>query len=318
MKYSFYLTLFAAATLLLPSCNKDENIEIDNPEDGAVMRPASDGSSRLASKVFEYTPAPGQFINETASGAGNLSDMTQACQWAQTRLDNNLYVSLGAFGGYIVVGFDHSIPATGGYDFGVAGNSFFNEGPRTGSNEPGIVYVMQDTNRNGLPDDQWYELRGSEWGSSDNILDYSVTYYRPEAPASAVRWTDNLGNSGTVDYHSAFHAQDFYYPLWISADKYTLTGTLLPSNVSQNPDNGNWSTAPFSWGYADNYGSDNTGIDAYVQCNRFRISDAVDAEGKAVKLDFIDFVKVQTGVNAKAGWVGEISTEVCGFIDLSL
>ena len=32
-------------------------------------------------------------------------------------------------------------------------------------------------------------------------------------------------------------------------------------------------------------------------------------------LKYIDFIRVQTGVNAKAGWLGENSTEVFGFTD---
>ena len=49
--------------------------------------------------------------------------------------------------------------------------------------------------------------------------------------------------------------------------------------------------------------------------NYFRISDAVNPDGSAANLSHIDFIKVQTGVNAKAGWLGENSTEVFGFTD---
>lgn len=31
---------------------------------------------------------------------------------------------LGSFGGYVIVGFDHSIPNKGGYDFAIQGNAF--------------------------------------------------------------------------------------------------------------------------------------------------------------------------------------------------
>ena len=40
--------------------------------------------------------------------------------------------------------------------------------------------------------------------------------------------------------------------------------------------------------------------------------DAVTADGSPANLQQIDFIKVQTGVNAKAPLIGEISTEVCG------
>ena len=38
--------------------------------------------------------------------------------------------------------------------------------------------------------------------------------------------------------------------------------------------------------------------------------------GNYVKLPGIDFVKVYTGTNQEAGWLGEISTEVGGAYDL--
>ena len=53
----------------------------------------------------------------------------------------------------------------------------------------------------------------------------------------------------------------------------------------------------FAWGYADNYSS----IDRLGTKNRFRIADAVDERGEAVHLPQIDYIRIQTGVNAKAG-----------------
>ena len=47
----------------------------------------------------------------------------------------------------------------------------------------------------------------------------------------------------------------------------------------------------------------------------FKISNAVDKNGQPADLKYIDFIRVQTGVNAKAGWLGENSTEVFGFTD---
>ena len=55
-----------------------------------------------------------------------------------------------------------------------------------------------------------------------------------------------------------------------------------------------------------------------VNANHFKISNAIDFECEPVELDYIDFVKVQVGVNAKSGWLGELSTEVCGFYDYNM
>ena len=52
--------------------------------------------------------------------------------------------------------------------------------------------------------------------------------------------------------------------------------------------------------------------------NYFKISDAVTYDGKPANLKYIDFIKVQVGVNAQSGWLGEISTEVLGFTDYNL
>ena len=49
--------------------------------------------------------------------------------------------------------------------------------------------------------------------------------------------------------------------------------------------------------------------------NLFKISNAIDYAGNPLNLAYIDFVKIQCGVNAKSGWVGETSTEVSGIYD---
>ena len=50
------------------------------------------------------------------------------------------------------------------------------------SAEPGIVLVSKDTNGNGLEDDEWYELAGSEYNSPATTKNYTITYYRPSSP----------------------------------------------------------------------------------------------------------------------------------------
>lgn len=55
---------------------------------------------------------------------------------------------------------------------------------------------------------------------------------------------------------------------------------------------------------------ENSGGDA------FDISWAIDENNNYVDLDEIDFVKVQSAVLADGGWIGEISTEIAGAIDI--
>lgn len=241
-----------------------------------------------AAMVYEYVPAPGQFINE------DVATMTpdEAGRWAARRLAQGEVVSLGGFGGYIIVGFDHSIN-----NFLIKGNAFTN---KTGaSNEPGIVYVMQDVNGNGLPDDEWYELRGNETYKETCLHNYYVTYSRPLQPKSPVNWIDCFGDRGTINYMASFHSQDYYYPSWIVDDEYTLRGTLV--SVESRFEAGQWIISPLESGYADNTGSNN---------DIFYIADAIYSDLTPIDLQYIDFIKVQTGVNGNCGALGELSTEI--------
>lgn len=267
----------------------------------AHRRAATASSSVLCTKVHDFTPAPGQFISQISTSTDPAAAVA-AAESILTVPEN--YVSLGSFGGYVVVGFDHSIDNGGGYDFAVRGNAFDN------SSEPGIVWVMQDENGNGLPDDTWYELKGSEYGKPETIQDYAVTYYRPRNAQSPVAWSDNRGDSGMITLNPR-------YPDWIAADSYTLRGTRLAARNSDESGSGTgWQNRNFEWGYADNYSlTDRITDDLY---NYFRISDAVDFEGGAVDLGYIDFVKIQCGINSASGWLGEISTEVLTVKDYNL
>jgi hypothetical protein len=187
---------------------------------------------------------------------------------------------------------------------------------------------MQDENGNGLPDDNWYELAGSETGKAETLQNYSVTYYRPTGPGMPVQWTDNQGNSGEIDYLKTYHSQDYYYPLWIGPDSYTLTGTCLKArNYDASGKGSYWVNPHYDWGYVDNWspvdrlvegGSSGDNANADANANHFKICNAIDFEGKPVELKFVDFVKVQVGVNAKSGWLGELSTEVFGFYDYNM
>lgn len=274
------------------------------PPEGTYRRSTS--GAVASNRVYEFLPAPGQFVNEERIG----TTMAEACAWAEERMARNGYVSLGGFGGYIVVGFDHSILNDGGYNLAVTGNSF------EGSSEPGIVWVMQDENGDGLPNDTWYELKGSEYGKPETDSDYAVTYYRPDAPGQNVPWRDNRGGSGVIEYLAEFHTQDYYYPAWVEADSYTLRGVCLKSRSYDASGNGTyWVNPAFDWGYADNFSpidrlTDDDNAAADPADNHFKISHAVRFDGAPADLAYIDFVKIQVAVNQQCGWIGELSTEV--------
>lgn len=292
-----------------------------NATEKSRMRPATASSSAYITKVWEYVPAPGQFINDNGSIGGMPSDIAshhEACQWAMSRLQSRLPVSLGACCGYIIAGFDHSVEAGRAlYDLAVGGNSFDR------SNEPGTVWVMQDVNGNGVPDDEWYELRGSDHDNPLTIHNYAVTYYKPAGAEMDVSWTDNQGSSGLVSYLKSYHSQLSYYPAWISAPSYTLRGTRLPARTEYNSVTGEWYTLPAEWGYADNFGSDTFALGSSAEGGDgqrvgLKISNAVMADGKPIELAYIDFICIRSGVMANLGRIGESSTEVFSIADYRL
>ena len=252
-------------------------------------------------EVVEYTPAPGQFINEGYTA----TTMAEACAYAQQRLDNRYFVSLGGFGGYIVVKAAKPIRNSGGYDFGIYNNSF------DGSSEPGIVWVSCDSNNNGVADDEWFEIYGSDSENNTIIRNYHITYSRTD-DKTKILWLDSEGESGIFERNNA-HKQD-YFPAWIDTDSYTLSGTLLPHNSEWDEVIGEWYLRSLEWGYADNYNAADSSVD---KANRLRISDARTASGEAANLTHIDFVKVQSAMHRINTAIGETSTEVNGFVAYS-
>lgn len=265
-------------------------------------------NSDKITKVLDYKPAPGQHINRLFPTPAMSDTYSNALAFAGSKLVNNSsMLGLGAFGGYVIVGFDHSIVNVHGeYDFKALGNSF------TNGAEPGIVMVCQDLNKNGRPDadEPWYELAGSEYNNSQTVHNYEVTYYRPnpDGQKSNIRWTDNQGNEGVVT-HISFASQATMYPLWISENTMTFKGTLLPKNAVQS--GSTWTLPAFGTGYVDNYANS-----ASIDKIGFNIDWAVDDTGKPVNLEYIDFIKVYTAILQEVPVLGETSTEFAGIVDL--
>lgn len=284
--------------------------------------------SKYISNVFDFKPAIGQFINEIPEYE-NGDTLTKMLQKAKESLvgGNSTMLTLGGFGGYVVFGFDHTVPNMNGRDFKILGNAFWGNDasqPRSGSCEPGIIMVAYDRNKNGKPDDnEWYEIAGSEYFKNTTVKDYSITYFKPNenkppVPGSEfwqtdteyIKWQDNLGNLG-FKTKNTFHAQS-YYPMWLNDTSYSFTGTKLMNNYYDQSGTGSyWVGKSYDFGYADNAPNND-------EASNIDISWAVDKTGKYVKLPGIDFVKVYTGTNQEAGWLGEVSTEVAGAYDLYL
>lgn len=291
-----------------------------------------------ATKILEYQPAAGQFRSEVA--------WDNPVEFFENRERG---LSLGALGGYVVLGFDQPIynnPQNPyGVDFTVEGNSFVaaEKGVWT---EPGAVQVMEDKNGNGLPDDgEWYELAGSDYWLSTTKRNVELTYYNPHynnryTVPWAMKWEENgetkyeYGAVVTNNFHKHTFYPDYYYnqdnpdesKRWynpsVSRDSITFTGM---TNIRGCIDMRSPSYIEFysysGFGYCDNKGF--VKDDARIAQNPYGrptlgetagdgmdISWAVDKDGNYVDLEKIDFVKVYTAGQVIAGWLGEWSTEV--------
>lgn len=304
--------------------------------------PPVEGATAYITKVFDFMPAVGQFTNALPKYEEGDTQETMNKKVLDIIGNNkNGMITLGGWGGYVVVGFDHTIEnVPGKRDFRVLGNAFYAaanpnpDAPVGGSCEPGIIMVAYDKNKNGKPDDdEWYEIAGSShvdrtketWyemaiaGGNDvhTYFNYTITYYRPaEEPITPedklkyIKWEDNQGNSG-YKVKNGFHNQ-CYFPLWFKGDALTLKGTCLPQNGIDESGQGSYYVLyKFRYGYSDNElnAKDDSAID---------IDWAVNSKGQKVKLPGVDFIKVYTGVNQENGWLGECSTEVCGINDLHI
>lgn len=305
------LIVLTLLSIVFFSCKKEKGSENENENPIAGLSP-------YVNKVYEYKPAPGQLIND-----GGNTDLSKT-EILIGGVGNGL-VSLGGFGGYIVFGFDHPITNGSGADLGIYGNPLVGLGMEF--SEPGIVCVMQDQNKNGLPDDVWFELAGSDYSAATTIKNYKITYHRAASLSDDIRWTDNQGKEGLV-LRTRFHAQD-YFPGWTTAAEVSFTGTLVrntltPGDIITNK--------PLGIGYADNGSSDYLALQEQLGrgYNTFDIDWAVDSNRNKVALTSIDFVKIYTAQNSNgnpfspdhnnehARYIGEISTEFAGAVDIKL
>jgi hypothetical protein len=274
---------------------------------------------QFASGVANYLPAPGQYTNAESIGTPAAANSLVGT--------NRGLISLGAFGGSITLEFATAIKNDPnnpyGVDFTIYGN------PTLTWSEPGIIQVMKDENKNGLPDDTWYEIAGSDHYWNSTTSGYEIIYRNNELNlAGDIHWTDNQGKSGIIPENS-FHRQSYYpladlFPI-VATDKYSLKGTRLQGQIDLSVP-GVVNSYRRAFGYADN-----TPVNSFTEKlpdnpytkeiegsggDAIDIDWAVDIQGNHVKLEEINFIRITTGMNALAGWLGEISTEITGIRDV--
>jgi hypothetical protein len=229
---------------------------------------------------FDNNPPPVQIkLKVDNLGPGQFAEGGSGYGW-----------SLGAAGGYMLWSVEHRPSYT------ITGNAF------SGWWEAGVVWVQEDRNGNGLPDETWYELKGGEDADpvSRNQITrrYALRYFEAAGGSTSteyghilreVYWTDSKGRSG-------YMPGGWPYDWGVAGNWATYTFTLLKDQG--NIDKGSYGGLVSTPGYVDAVG------------NTYYINDAMDLAGNPVALGAVRFVKVQTAIFSYGGSYGDVSTEI--------
>ena len=173
---------------------------------------ASAGNSPYIAHVYDYLPAPGQFVNVyPAYRPGYTQDSINAQLETALVGKTNATVSLGSYGGYIVFGFDHPVLNKHGYDVKIYGNAIQSQAVSDmagGSCEPGIIMVGVDMDNNGVPSegDKWYEIKGASYDNCQH--GFEVTYYKPDEGKEKVPH-ESWSFINDIEYHFSEFGVEF-------------------------------------------------------------------------------------------------------------
>lgn len=289
----------------------------------------------FADTVLEFAPAPGQFVNhpDFNDPARTLGPPSGGGASAP---NNTSVVSLGGFGGYIILGFDHTIvdhPLNPfGMDAIVYGNAYWVGGdPHRHWAECATIEISADENGNGLADDEWFLIPGS------HITD-------PSSQLVAQQWDDNTEDTRfppgddlwiPPGYSGTWNTQAFALPI-----------SLFGSTVVTNPNGGGTSEGIF--GYADysptlvlgDINGDNIVDDPTIPPGEFYTSpddphtvgitagsgggDAFDIAwavdpwtGEPAGLTGFDFIRLTNAVDSVSPIFGEKSAEIDAVADVA-
>lgn len=304
-----------------------------------ALAPASTIAGDFAVTVLSYTPAPGQFVNIAMFnnparalgppiGAGTITP------------DNTGVVTLGGFGGSLVLAFDHPVlddPRNAhGLDFIVFGNAFWSNGdPLSRFGEAAVIEISLDANANGLPDDPWFLIPGShltppvarqtqDWDNDPATATPPATlsWYPAGAPSPmttsafglpAAFETFILVNPRT-DGGETFLGYGDLSPTLILGDLTGATGAPADNSLTDPEDNPAVSPVAF---YTVPDDPTTVGIDpGSGGGDAFDIAHAVDpATGAPANLPGFDFIRLTNGVNF-VGFLGEVSPEIDAVADV--
>lgn len=294
---------------------------------GTVSCAAHALASPFATRVIDYSPAPGQNVQNPSFNTPSLA-LGAPIGGGLSSPDNTKSVTLGGFGGSITLAFDHPVYANRfnprGMDAIVFGNAFFVSGdPTRRYAECGTIEVSVDANTNGLADDPWYLIAGSHtprgvpltrtsksWNPASLNPSWIPTGRTAPWSTSAFALTGSPFSSGSIltagdsVAESVWGYADLAPTLLLgdtNADDTIASPALSPEAFYTTPDD------PMLVGITPGSGGGSA----------FSLSWAIDpATGAPANLTRIDFIRITTAIDSISPVLGETSTEVSGVADV--
>jgi len=297
----------------------------------AILSPAV--ASPFATTWWSYEPAPGQFVNNAAFN--DPSTALGAPDGAGAEYGNvSSVLSLGGFGGSVILGFDHLVeddprnPA--GLDAIVFGNATWVDDPELHWAECAVIEIALDANGDRLPNDPWYLIPGSHITDLDEQFVTQAWDDDPltETPPANLSWVP-AGVSGE----------------WETSG-YQLDAAIFGSRVIENPSS--IAGQEGIYGYGDftptlllgDLDADDTIDDEGISAeafytvpddpllvgitegsgggDAFDIAWAIDpATGAPADLPGFHFIRLTSGVDAIVVFLGEKSPEIDAVADVA-
>ncbi len=296
---------------------------------------AAFGESPFAVSVIDYAPAPGQFVNNPEFNDPNKV-LGPPIGGGITDGNESSVVTLGGFGGFITLRFDHMVEDHPLNPFGmdaiVFGNAFWVGDRQRHWAECAVIEIALDVNANGRPDeDEWYLIPGS------HITDLNKQYTQqtwdadvddPTYPPSLASWipegqtgmwqtegfllppelfAQNVVVNPSVDeeLEGIFGYAEYAPTLQLGdldADNVIDDPLIAPELFYTRPDN------PFTVGITAHSG----GGDA------FDVAWAIHpVTGAPARLEGFDFIRITNGNNTVVPRVGELSPEIDAVADVT-
>lgn len=300
-----------------------------------------------------YLPAPGQwvnnpFFNEAYRALGPVIGGGRSVQ------NNDDIVSLGGFGGKIVLAFDHDVQNNPANPFGldaiVFSNTFwYAADANLHSGELATIEIMPELNGNNIPGDYqgetWYIIAGSHLSEPN---DYRTQFWDKDDPdlfgyPNYTGWPDTYETGGFELFPNYENVGTEYEPVWVLVNPYRDDGDPNNDHLEAY-----WGYAEYTPGLKRGDRDADDANDSYGDCpdmpaglfytvpddpftvgmtagagggDAFDISWAVEPNSFVpANLDSFRYIRITTAVHERefgdGGVLGEVSAEIDAVADV--